>query len=373
MEKKKVKEGKTRVFCAGSLTSFLLNKQYFGSFCRFFKRIRHDTFSTLGMNRGSYEWHNMIQTMLEVGDKGIDGDQSEWDGRFKSGIALQLLDLFTAYYGPEYQLERKILFMHSVFPNIRVTWNFDGPSKSYIFEVPGCMPSGWYLTYVMNSLVNAVLMRLAWIELVSRPYNDLYYFHKYVREKYAGDDSLLTVADPFLKEFNGINIGNYFAEYDQIFTLSTKEDIIEYRKLRECSFLKTTTGVMYNRYVPLFNMEANLETTNWISKKVPDKEKATEDNCNDVLRNVYFYGKEKFNEIRDKILERKPGFNLVSFYSLDMAYLDYGSLPDPYGTFGFQKNSNISANTLMKSIETIQKQSNSFNFMNESALQVFLN
>lgn len=222
--------------------------------------------------------------------------------------------------------------------------------RSLIIEVPGCMPSGWYLTFVMNSLVNAVLMRVAWLLLVSAPYNDLYYFRIYTREKYAGDDNFLSCSDEFLVEFNNLTIAALFAEYDQTYTPACKSgDLLPFQPIERCTFMKTQSGRLYDKWVPLFDWDANLDILNWI-RKCPDESKATQDNCNDVLRNMFFYGNVNFNSLRDEILQHQSGYNLVNYYSLEAAYLGYGCLPDPTGVFGFSRNASRNPSRLYESL-----------------------
>jgi hypothetical protein len=338
----KVDAGKTRLFQAASLTSYLHNKSVFGAFGSFMKDVRGVTFSTLGMNRASREWHEMIMRFREVGENGIDGDQEEWDGRFKGALALELVEVFRKYLDvPENgDVHKKMykLILQAVNPIIRVTWDFGEGIATHLLEVAGCMPSGWYLTFIMNSLMNAALMRICWILLVKAPYNDLYYFRRFVRDKFAGDDNFMTVADPFLADYNAVTIAAVLAKYGQKYTPSEKTGmLVPYRHLSECSFLKTKTGYMNYTYVPLFDMDANLDTINWIRQSYDDFA-ATEANCNDVLRNLYFYGIDTFNGYRQKILEIDPRMNLISYDGLDAAFRGLGTLPDPYGSFGTTKN-----------------------------------
>lgn len=336
----KVKAGKTRVFCAGNLSGFLHNKQLFAGFCEFMTRTRASTFSTLGLDRASKEWHQLITEFKNISPYGLDGDQEEWDGRFKSTIALACVKIINDFYGDEFSNHRLICFMQAVFPYLRITWNYGQGLKSTIIQIPGCMPSGWYLTFVVNSLVNAVLMRIAWQMLVSKPMNDLHYYRRYVREKYAGDDSFLAVHPDFLHEFNNIEIARVFAKYGQKYTPASKSgDLIPYQKIEDCVFLKTKTGMINGFYVPLFDMDANLETLNWIrkNKELSDFE-LTEANANDVLRNLIFYGQPTFDKYRAMILKHQPTMNLLHFQPLMDAYLEAGSIPDPTGAFGFSRN-----------------------------------
>jgi len=369
-EKRKIEKvdlGKTRVFCAGSLTSFMHNKRLFGGFCAFFKRINANTFSTLGMNRASLEWDRMIKRFLEVGSKILDGDQEHWDGKFKSFIAMRCQRIFDAFYndkpGTSTHFQRYILFCHAVFAFIRVTWPLSGSSEmfSIIIQVLGLMPSGWYLTFVLNCLVNACLMRIGWIFLVSAPFNDLYYFREFVRDKYAGDDNALAVADRFIDEFNNLTLAQFLATYDQVYTPSSKSgELVAFQSIYDFAFLKTKTGVAYERYVPLFDMDANMDTLNYV-RVCDDMSKACEDNCNDVLRNLFFYGKEKFSEVRSKILSHKPSYNMIGYHSLESAYLGYGSIPDPYGSFGYTRRAVRDPNAFYRALErTIASAEKSF-------------
>lgn len=349
----KVAAGKTRVFCAGSLTSFVMNKQYFARFGNFLRRVRGQTFSTVGLNRASREWHEMIMRLKEVGPYGIDGDQSNWDGLFKSYLAMLSHEIIAKVAGFDEETYRitMILFLHAVFAHLRISWRWLDEMVTVIIRILGCMPSGWFLTFYVNSIVNGLIFRISWLELVSAPFNDLKYFREFTREKYAGDDNLLSVADAFLREFNNITISAYLAKYDQKYTPATKKgDLIPFQKIEDCTFLKTVTGRLFDQFVPLFDMDANFNTVNWI-RKCNDEFKATESNCNDALRNLFFYGYDTFTHWRKLMLQHLPQLNLIGYRSLEAAYLGYGSIPDPYGTFGFTKNMTKNPAVLYRAVQ----------------------
>jgi hypothetical protein len=331
----KVQQGKTRVFMAGSLPSVYFNKMKFGAFARFFTRIRGQSFSTMGMNKGSYEWHEMISRMKEVSNYGLDGDFENWDGSFKAQVALSTLTIFDKFY-QNIDHVRKILLLHSIFPNIRVDWE----EHHVIFEALGTMPSGWYLTFLLNSLVNAMYFRIAWYLLVPKPLNDLYYFRKFVVDKYAGDDCILAVDINFLSAYNSITISNLFSNYGLKMTPASKEGtMVPYKKIEELSFLKNTTGLLYSRYVPNMDMDAILDVLNWTRKsRFTTLESATEDNCNSVLRELFFYGKKTFEHYRTLILIEKPQYNLLSYEPLRDIFLEFGSVPDIFGDYTYTGN-----------------------------------
>lgn len=356
----KVDAGKTRVFCAGSLTSFLQNKMLMAKFGVFLKRIRGKSFSTIGLNRGSREWHEMIMRFREAGEYGLDGDQEEWDGRFKSHLAMLCFEIICTIckYGERERRRLKILFLHAVFPYLRVSWKFAQALLTVLIRILGCMPSGWYATLLINSMVNALIFRISWLALVSAPFNDLKYFRSYTREKYTGDDSLLSVAQPYLAEFNNIEIAKFLAIYGQKYTPASKSgELVPYQKIEDCLFLKTITGRLFDQYVPLFDMNANFSTVNWI-RKCDDKHFATESNCNDALRNLFFYGRGIFELWRMKMLKVIPTMNLISFGPLETAYLGYGCIPDPYGTFGFSKSNTRDPAAFYRAVQLAREQQN---------------
>lgn len=352
----KVEQGKTRVFCAGSITGFTFNKQYFGGFATFAKRIREKSFFTIGMNRASLEWQTMVKRYLEVGDEALDGDQENWDGSLKSGLAFAALKVIEAFYTRSTESDRKIrhaLFCHAVFTMIRITWIFDGKMMSFIIRVPGCMPSGWFLTLLVNTIVNALLFRIAWLAIVPLPMNDLHYFRKFARDKFTGDDSLVAVAREFLQYFNNVTIAEFFAQYGQTYTAADKSgQLIEYKKLQDCVFCKVRTGTLDDRFVPLMDMRANLETLNWI-RRCDDVEEATESNANDVLRNLFFYGRAVFDNYRQLILNVAPTFSLITYDTLHMAFFSIGAIPDPHGTFTFSPRNIRDASSIVNAIKKI--------------------
>jgi hypothetical protein len=351
----KVRLGQTRVFCAGGLIPFLMNKQLFGGFSAFFKRTRGKTFSTLGMDRGSLEWDNMIRRELEVGPHALDGDHKGWDGRAKSAAMIALSRVFDAFYGNTDE-RRKILIMHAVFCLLRITWTHPQDFKllyTIIIETTGAMPSGWYMTFTLNCLLNALMTRIAWLSLVAAPCNDLYYFRKYTRDKYAGDDSRMAVAEAFLEAFNNKTLQEFFARYDQIYTPATKDgELVPYKRVIDCSFLKQTTGRLFDRYVPLFELDACLETTNWI-RKCDDHMEATENNCNDVLRNLFFYGRDTFERYRHLMQRAAPWANLISFDPIADSFLNIGKVPDPTGAFTYSKSARRDPLSFYKGIESL--------------------
>jgi len=100
-------------------------------------------------------------------------------------------------------------------------------------------------------------------------------------------------------------------------------------------------------------MEANLEITNWI-RKCDNEQEATNDNCNDVLRNLFFYGQKTFDSYRAKMLELDPTLCLITYQPLAHAYLGYGTLPDPYGTFGFTRTAVRDPAALYRAVQNLK-------------------
>lgn len=62
-----------------------------------------------------------------------------------------------------------------------------------IYEVEGTLPSGHWMTSLLNSMYNAVVLRYCWVKYAGM--RAIFDFRKYVAAVYYGDDFLMAVAD----------------------------------------------------------------------------------------------------------------------------------------------------------------------------------
>lgn len=331
---------KGRMFSVAPLGLTILSRTFFLCFFAHMYFCRLRTFSAIGINKGSLEWHYLIKRMREVGNHGTAGDYSRWDGTLLASVFFKVLNIIESWYGKSNQktrTSRKTIFHRVAHCHHR--------NRKFIYQTIGGMPSGWDGTVNINTLANEVYLRVCWMLLVPRHYRDLINYKRFVRSAIYGDDNFLSVDQNFISFYNGMTISKILLQYGIVLTPATKSGEFTQQSipLVDCTFLKNSTGLFHGKFVPLMEMDALLESINWI-RPIPEvsNDQLCEDSCNMVLMNLFFYGSTIYNHIRDKILAYKPNYKLLSFHFLTAEFLQHGIVTDPNNSFGFTKNNNKS-------------------------------
>jgi hypothetical protein len=324
-----VDKGKVRMFSMSSCAYAIVMRQYFLPTIAHLYQCRRDTFLTIGMDKTSKEWDSFVRRMLEVSNKFHDGDYKKFDTRASLEVRYALNRLFIPSWMTDVQKT-----------SAEVLLRYDGQALhqyfDYILVIPSGTSSGSILTAIIGSLINECYIRMAWLHIFElSSLRDLRYYRTFVRSKNYGDDLVLTVADEIKDVFNCATIADFLAMYDITMTSGDKTGEFREKEISEFTFLRHNTGVLFGSYVPLAKDPA--EQINWYKKGNHSEtpEVACENNCNSALRATFFFGKERFTDLRDKILRERPDYNLLSWYSLRDEFLNFGKLCDVEGTFAF--------------------------------------
>lgn len=330
---------KGRLFAAAPVSQTILSRQYFLPFCAhmYATRLRH--FSAVGINKGSREWHYLIKRLLEVGNHCAAGDYSRWDGTLMALCFFAALEIIEKWYASNGDKEGVRKVKHIRRAIIAKNCFCYHRAYDFIYEVIGGIPSGTDLTVIINTIVNELYLRVCWMCLVPSQYKDLMWYRKYVRTAIYGDDNLINVDQFFISYFNAILISQYLSQYAITLTPASKSgEFAESADLKQCTFLKNATGEFHSLFVPHMEYDALIEIINWIRpiKGISD-DQLCEDNCNSMLMNLFFYGRARFNEVRDKILAIKPSYKLLVFTYLEQEFLQHGIMADPNNDYGFTK------------------------------------
>lgn len=105
-----------------------------------------------------------------------------------------------------------------------------------VFKSKG-LPSGVIVTLILNSIINGILLRMAFAVLC--PEIPLSQFRKYVHEAVVGDDNVVGVAASIKDRFNTTTIFPLFQQWGYMATPATKEgEAAPYGPLADASFLK---------------------------------------------------------------------------------------------------------------------------------------
>lgn len=314
---------KTRIFAVCPLLENIFQKQLYGPFFNFLLSNQSKVAYAGGVDRLGASWNTWFNKLLRVSDVGFGGDYEWYDGRLIKQLMLVALDICVARMTltPEWKL-------------IHETLKTSATESFYAFErivisVVGSLRSGLWITQLIGSLVNEMMLRLAWYELVPTHFQSGFHYNQYVNNGIMGDDNINAVNRYLSQFFNARTYSQYLLRYGQVYTNPSKKgDIIEIQPLEDVSFLKNTTGLMYGYRIPIMDFEAAVEPLNWIRKnKDLTRDQRTEMNCNGVLKALFYHGETTFNKVRTEILSRKPQYKLYTFGFLLKVFLEYGYFP----------------------------------------------
>lgn len=219
------KEGIPRSFRIGTLTQQFLMKKYFGRFVENIMRNRDFNKIMVGCNPIK-EWSNIYSSLLS--GKVFAGDIKNWDGSMNAEIQ-QLVGKKLIHYSTG-ENRNLITALVSTLTNSIVVVGND------TFLTTHSMPSGSYLTAIMNSIVNKMYTAIWYFRNVSKP--TVCDFWDSVDDFVYGDDKL-NVVRKHHENLNAITMKQFFESVNMGFTDSCKKPISEpFQDIADVTFLK---------------------------------------------------------------------------------------------------------------------------------------
>jgi hypothetical protein len=292
--KAKVLSGSTRLFSGGPFDLMLITKMYFGSFVAFFMANRIQNGSGVGVNVYSSEWDSMARKLHSFGpgtNVGA-GDYSAFDASQLPAVHWQICHMINRWYddGPENCAIRKLLFLEIV--------NSKHIFGDLVVEWFSSLPSGHFLTIVVNTIYNHINYRMVWM-LCDLPISR---FNENVYLLAVGDDSTFTVSPEYAERFNEISISDHMPSLGMTYTTELKGiATIPLRELEEVEFLKRSfrRDPIECVYLGPLRLEVILEMINWTKRK--DSINITCDNIDIALDELSLYPEPIFNDYARKI------------------------------------------------------------------------
>lgn len=274
----KVLAGKTRVFEACPQHLVVAIRRYFLDFAAHVMENRIKNGIAVGVNPRSTEWTRIASKLQEQGNSLIAGDFSNFDGSLSMQVIVKILDKINEWYddGEENALIRATLWEHISNADILV--------NGQVIRKTHSQPSGNPLTVIINSIFNAIVMRVAYMMLkkeVGLP--AVCDYRTYVSEIIYGDDDIKSVSVEVLPWFNQITLTKALARIGLTYTDESKSGtVLPHKPLEEVTFLKRhfvqdTDGF----YLAPMILENILEITNWV--KGGAEKLSTVENCSMVL------------------------------------------------------------------------------------------
>jgi len=219
------KDGVPRSFRIGTLTQQYLVKKYFGRMVEHIMSHRSFNKIMVGCNPVK-EWPLIYERL--VSGKVFAGDIKNWDGSMNAELQ---------------QLVAEVLVDKSLSTNKNLLWALVGTLTNSLvvvgkdtFLTTHSMPSGSYLTAIMNSIVNKLYTAIWYFRNVKHP--TLLDFWDSVDDFVYGDDKL-NVVRKHHDTLNAVTMKEFFESVNMGFTDSMKNPISSpFQDISEVTFLK---------------------------------------------------------------------------------------------------------------------------------------
>jgi len=259
----------------------------------------------VGVNVHGWDWSKIANDLLSMGDSVICGDYSGFGPGLDPSLVLECCNIINSWYD-EYQNERVSslsedhLIRQTLFENLAFSTEI---SLDTVIQTLCGSPSGNPFTALINSLVNLLYVRLAWLSRwQGTNLGTLSAFHQFVRLYVYGDDLIMSVHPSIKESFNNETLQSIFAGHGIRYTDADKSGVIrKYTDISEATFLKCyfvphpTRGAM--TFLAALEKPMIEDIPNWIRTPYTDKPSVSLDNCIEAARLSYAWGHEYFNQV----------------------------------------------------------------------------
>ncbi len=315
----KSSSGSSRLVSASPVDLLIATRMYFMDFVRWYMSNRILNGSAVGVNAFSSEWELMRKCLN--GNPNVDnliaGDFAAYDACLTRQIQQRFLDFVNCWYNDGNDLIRSVLFEE--------VCNSKHIYGDVVYEWPGGNPSGNFLTTILNTFCNNVILRyaglLCWDEfkygpgmhIVSTPSQISTLLSKMEVQIYIlayGDDNLISVGESMRPWFGQSSLTRAFAKIGFTYTCEDKDDsvTVDHRSISNVSFLKRCW--LYDpvacTYVSPLSLDTVLEMSQWTTKKDKDFN-YVKDTIDTTLKELSAHGeiiwKEWSKKIKDASIE----------------------------------------------------------------------
>lgn len=312
LEAAKAEVGKARLVSCSPIDFLILCRMYFGDLVRWIMSNRIRNGYAIGVNNFSMEWTSLANHLVSVGhDNIICGDYSAYDGSLSPSLMYTFEKLADAFYGdcdPMDTVVRSVLFECIV--NSRHVFSTDSPHESIVYEWFGGNPSGNFLTTILNTHCNLVLIRYSLVSCrlayEGRMHLDAFDYSmcemvRFVQNESRtiafGDDNGISVSDALKVYVTPTALTKAMADVGFKYTNETKSgDNVEFRTLDQCTFLKR--GFFWHdkmkRYLSPLDINVILEMPYWTRLGVPADHLVSV--VDDAIMELSAHGPEVYNK-----------------------------------------------------------------------------
>ncbi len=318
--------GKTRIFSISPVQYTIRMRQYFGLFAASFRNARFRAEHAIGINVNSLEWTQLTMHLSFVGNKIVTGDYSNFGPGLHLSVVRKACDIILSWciFNKVFE-DNDIDYAKILIDELVDRYHL---CENLIYIPPAGAPSGSPITDILNSIVNMLYIRVAWLEIVSE---SLDVFHNAVRLVTYGDDLIMSVSDQYINKFNSVTLCDFFKKYNIKFTDQTKTgDIVPYRSLSTATFLKCGFArhpLRPSIFLAPIDLDSIYGCLNW-NKGCLSLIEGTAVNIRQALELAYGHGPEFYTELLNKLIDlintHKLSVQLLTWLELDSRIFDDG-------------------------------------------------
>ncbi|AYW51544.1 non-structural polyprotein [Myrmica scabrinodis virus 2] len=292
------KAHKTRLFSAGPLDYLIVCKMYFNGIVAVLQKARNFSHVSVGTNAASFDWSNIARELLLKADNIIAGDFEGFDAsqvvQLLQAAGMVLINLSKRFCGTTDE-EAYIMWclLISLFNSTHITGN-------EVYMWTHSLPSGHYLTAVINSIFVLLCFCIVWqLALEKANYMTARSFFKKCGIVAYGDDHLVSIPQEFLPIFNQQTLISLFKRIGLGYTMEDKDAVADApaRHISEVAYLKRKFLFDNDRQFWLgpISMDTILETPMWIHK-CPDPNAQTIEELDSCLRELSLHDCDTWNK-----------------------------------------------------------------------------
>lgn len=323
--RRKIVEGKLRIFYASDFAFQMLVRETFGTLPRFFYIMRRASECAVGINPHSPAWTEIVEAFKRLkGENHMATDVSKFDASMPSEITTAadfVLCEVLRWSGnfDEADMNQAYVVCEEMTNGI-VCVNGD------MWMVNGTIMSGTNLTSLKGSVCNSIIHRVAMFEIYRKVPQRINLGFRHIVVLFTfGDDSDSKV-DPRYPEYNTSSIIKVMGKMGLKLTNCWKDEReVKYLKLHEIDFLKRKFVYMseYGFYVGRLNEESiHKMLVGVIPNKNVHIDKITAQNIDTALMEWRYYGKNIYNRERallEEMAKEKGILDMCNFikYSYD--------------------------------------------------------
>lgn len=303
-------------------------RRYMLDFCSAVQTSAQPLGIAIGINVHGYDWSNLANRLLSVGNDVICGDYSGFGPSLDPDLVVACGDIIETWYelnGTPREEDR--IVRRTLMENLAFSYEI---SKDTVYQTLCGSPSGNTYTALFNSMVNIMYVMLAWKEVFrGTTLASLTKFRELTSLSVYGDDLIQSIS-PFITElWNNDVLHQVFAKHGIKYTDADKGgELRKLCKLKDATFLKChfiphpTRGSSF--YLAGLDKSMIEDVPNWIRKGHESAEDASIANSVTACELAYAWGHDYFDDIVQRLRkfwsERGKVIQIPTWTYLDQLY-----------------------------------------------------